>query len=311
MLFLSKGGNFMEQSPGQGKYYAFALITVLLWSTSAASVKSLTAGLSSLCVLGYSSLAASLVLLMLLALRGQTKLLGRYGPREYGTLAGLGFLGMFLYSFLYYTGIDRLTSQEACILNYLWPVMIVLFSCLILKEPLTGRKAAAIGLSFSGVLVIALFDLIAGGGALTGDYPGVGACVLAAVCYGLFCVLNKKAALDQTVGQIVFWGVTCLCAFALCALRGELVLPALPQWGGIVWLGVMVDGLPYLMWAVALNGAEDTARIANLAYLTPILSVTILAVTLGESLSPAYLIALGLILAGIVIQLTGKRRKPA
>ena len=301
----------MEQPSGQRKYYAFALVTVLLWSTSAASVKSLTAGLSSLCVLGYSSLTASLVLLLLLVLRGQTGLLGQYGVRAYGALAGLGFLGMFLYSFLYYTGIRRLTSQEACILNYLWPVMIVLFSCLILKEPLTGRKAAAIGLSFSGVLVIALFDLIAGGGALTGDYLGIGACVLAAVCYGLFCVLNKKAALDQTVGQIVFWGITCLCAFALCGARGELVLPGLSQWRGIAWLGIMVDGLPYLMWAMALNGAEDTARIANLAYLTPILSVTISAAALGESLSPAYLIALGLILAGIVIQLTGRREKKA
>jgi drug/metabolite transporter (DMT)-like permease len=302
----------MEPSPPkQGRYYVYALITVLLWSTSASAVKTLTAGLSSLCVLGYSSLAAALVLLLLLVLRRQTGLLKRYGPREYATLAALGFLGMFLYSALYYTGIDRLTSQEACILNYLWPVMIVLFSCLILKEPLTWRKGLAIGLSFSGVLVIALFDLIAGGGALTGDYPGMGACVLAAVCYGLFCVLNKKRGLDQTVGQIVFWGTTCLCAFALCAVRGELVLPAPAQWKGIAWLGVMVDGLPYLMWAVALNGAEDTARIANLAYLTPILSVLFSAVTLGESLSPAYLIALGLILAGILVQILGKDHRRA
>lgn len=300
----------MDRPSGQGRYYAYAFVTVLLWSTSAASVKTLTAGLSGLCVLAYSSLTAVLVLLLLLVLRGQTRLLRRYGLREYGTLAGLGFLGMFLYSFLYYTGISRLTSQEACILNYLWPVMIVLFSCLILKEPLTGRKGLAIGLSFSGVLVITLFDLAAGGGALTGDCLGMGACVLAAVCYGLFCVLNKKAGLDQTVGQIVFWSVACLCAFALCALRGELALPGLPQWGGIAWLGVMVDGLPYLMWAMALNGAEDTARIANLAYLTPILSVTVSAAALGESLSPAYLIALGLILSGIVIQLTGKKKDP-
>ena len=301
----------MDQPTKQGRYYAFALITVLLWSTSAASVKTLTEGLSGLCVLCFSSLVAAAFLLLLLVLRGQVRLLGRYGPREYGALAGLGFLGMFLYSALYYTGIHRLTSQEACILNYLWPVMIVLFSCLILKEPLTGRKAAAIALSFSGVLVIALFDLAAGGGALTGDCLGMGACVLAAVCYGLFCVLNKKAGLDQTVGQIVFWSVTCLCALALCLARGELVLPSLSQWGGVAWLGVMVDGLPYLLWAVALNGAEDTARIANLAYLTPILSVTVSAAALGESLSPAYLIALGLILAGIAVQILGKDRKSA
>ncbi len=74
----------------------------------------------------------------------------------------------------------------------------------------------------------------------------------------------------------------------------------------MVWLGVAVDGLPYLLWAIALNGVENTARIANLAYLTPILSVILSAAVLGEILAPAYLIALALILLGIVIQMAGR-----
>ena len=286
----------------EGKYYGFALVTVLLWSTAATSVKSLTGSLPAQCVLGYSSLFAALFLLLLLLVRGQGSRLGACGLRTYGKLAGLGFLGMFLYSALYYCGIDRLTAQEACILNYLWPVMIVVFSCLILKEPFTARKAGAVALSFSGVLVIALWGLAQEGGSFSGDFRGIAACVLAAVCYGLFCVLNKRLDPDQTVGMVVFWGVTCLCAFGLCLINGELVLPTPPQLGGMVWLGIAVHGLPYLLWAVALNGVENTARIANFAYLTPILSVIVSALALGESLSPAYLIALLLILAGIVIQ---------
>jgi len=296
----------MHHLSGEGRYYAFALVTVLLWSTSASIVKSLTRGLPSPLVLLYSALFATLFLLVLLLLRGQAGRMRQYGPRQYGILALLGLLGMFLYSSLYYFGIHRLSAQEACILNYLWPVTVVLFSCLILKEPLTGRKGAAIALSFSGVLVIAGFDLTAGGGTLSGDWPGIAACVGAAVSYGLFSVWNKKLAPDQTVGMIVFWGTCCVCAFALSALRGTLVLPTLPQLGGMVWLGVAVDGLPYLLWAIALNGVENTARIANLAYLTPILSVILSAAALGEILAPAYLIALALILLGIVIQMAGR-----
>ena len=107
--------------------------------------------------------------------------------------------------------------------------------------------------------------------------------------------------------MIVFWGVTALFALALCLLRGELARPSLSQLGGIAWLGAAVHGIPYLLWAVALNGADNTARIANLAYLTPILSVLLSALTLGERLSPAYLIALLLILAGIGVQIGGSR----
>ena len=299
----------MGASRQEGKYYGFALVTVLLWSTAASMVKTLTDSLPSLCILGYTSLFASLFLLLLLLVRGQLGKLREYSAREYGQLVGLGLLGMFLYSALYYFGIDRMTAQEACILNYLWPVMIVVFSCLILKEPFTGRKAGAVALSFSGVLVIALWGLAQEGADFSGDFPGIAACVLAAVCYGLFCVLNKKLGLDQTVGMIVFWGITCLCSFGYCLVRGQLVLPTLPQLGGAVWLGIMVDGLPYLLWAVALNGVKNTARIANLAYLTPILSVIVSAAALGEALSPAYLIALLLILAGIVIQNLPEGRK--
>jgi len=299
----------MNESRREGRYYLFALVTVVLWSTSASSVKTLTEGLSSLCVLGYSSLFASVFLLLLLFLRGQAGCLRTYGIREYGTLAGLGFLGMFLYSALYYCGIDRLSSQEACILNYLWPMMIVVFSCLILKEPFTGRKAGAVALSFSGVLLVALWGLFQGKGMFSGDGVGMVACVLAAMCYGLFCVLNKKMNLDQASGMAVFWGVTCVCAFLLCLIKGQMAVPSLAQLGGMIWLGIAVHGVPYLLWAIALNGVGNTARIADLAYLTPVLSVVISAVALGESLSPVYLIALILILGGIMLQIPGGEKR--
>ena len=56
----------MGASRQEGKYYVFALVTVLLWSTAASMVKSLTDSLPSLCILGYTSLFASLFLLLLL-----------------------------------------------------------------------------------------------------------------------------------------------------------------------------------------------------------------------------------------------------
>ena len=126
-----------------------------------------------------------------------------YDVRGYAAMAGLGFLGIFLYSGLYYHGLSQLTSQEACILNYLWPMMIVLFSALLLGEKVTVRTAAALLLSFSGVVVLTL----GGEGHAEGDtLLGTAACVTAALCYGLFCVLNKRQNMDQTVMMVMAWG---------------------------------------------------------------------------------------------------------
>ena len=74
------------------------------------------------------------------------------------------------------------------------------------------------------------------------------------------------------------------------------------QWIGILWLGVIVDALAYLLWALALKGADNTAKIANLAYLTPFLSLIVSAIVLNEEITIRAVIALVFIVGGILLQ---------
>ena len=97
--------------------YLYAVSSILIWSTMAAVVKLLLAGLPSLEALAVSSFFAFLLLLAI-NLRGGAQTMRRWPPRDYLTAAALGFVGLFLYSALYYYGLSQLSSQEACILNY-------------------------------------------------------------------------------------------------------------------------------------------------------------------------------------------------
>ena len=45
-------------------------------------------------------------------------------------------------------------ASQAFIINYLWPIMTVIFACIILKEKITFRKMLAIILSFAGVIIV-------------------------------------------------------------------------------------------------------------------------------------------------------------
>ena len=180
----------------QGRVYFYAISAVVIWSTTAALVKSLLTAIPTFEALFLSTLAASLFLLVVQLVRDGGRIFRTYDVRGYMSMAGLGFLGLFLYSGLYYYGLSQLTSQEACLLNYLWPMMIVLFAALLLGERITLRTAAALLLSFSGVVVLTL----GGEGSAEGTgLLGTVACLLAALCYGLFCVLNKRRNIDQTV----------------------------------------------------------------------------------------------------------------
>ena len=284
---------------GQRRVYFYAVSAVVIWSTTAALVKSLLTAIPTYEALFLSTLAASLFLLVVQLVRDGGRIFRTYDIRGYAAMAGLGFLGLFLYSGLYYYGLSQLTSQEACILNFLWPMMIVLFAALLLGERITLRTAVALLLSFSGVVVLTL----GGEGSAEGNgMLGAAACILAALCYGLFCVLNKRRNIDQTVMMIMAWGTTAVCSLPVTLLMEEWVTPMWTQWLGLLWLGVFIDAVGYLWWAMALQGARNSAMVANLAYFVPLLSLVVSAAALGEEMSGAAFGALILIMGGILLQ---------
>lgn len=288
------------------KNYIYALTAVLFWSTISALVKWLMSGIPNMETLSISTFFAFLCLLVMNTANGTIKILKNFSFREYMIMAGLGFIGLFLYSVLYYYGLSQLSSQEACIVNYIWPIMLVLFSCPILKEKLTVVKAAAMGCSFLGILILSAGS---SGGAYGNEKLGILSCVTAAAFYGLFSVLNKKADLDQNVTMMVIWLTASVCSL-LSGLLTETWIPIRGvQWAGLLWLGIAVDAIAYLLWALALKTAKDTASIANLAYLTPILSVIVSAVFLKEKIQPRAVAALALILGSILFQGFAECRK--
>ena len=288
------------------KSYLYASITVLIWATLATVVKIILSDIPNFEALTISSVFAFVFLLIMNIINGSFKELKHYRLKDYLMMSGLGFLGLFLYSALYYYGISALSSQEACILNYLWPLMIVVFACILLKEKLTARKLIAMGMSFAGIVVLTVGT---GGAASSGNRLwGIVACVTAAVCYGLFSVLNKKHSLNQNITMMWIWLTVSVCSL-VSGMIFEKWQPIVGiQWLGLGWLGVVVNAVAYLLWAIALKNAEDSAKVANLAYLVPFLSIVLSSVVLKEQITVNMVIAVVLIVGGILLQSIRFRR---
>ena len=100
----------------------------------------------------------------------------------------------------------------------------------------------------------------------------------------------------------VLWFAVAVCSAALGLMTEEWKPIEGMQWLGIIWLGVVIDAVAYLLWALALQGVENTAKIANLAYLTPFLSLVVSAVVLKEQVQMRALVALVFIVGGILLQ---------
>lgn len=286
--------------------YLCAGIAILLWSTIAAAAKLLQSSLDSMQILAGASLLAFVFLFFVCLFTGRLRELRRLRAKDWPILFGVGLLGTFVYNLFLYLGIERMQASQAFIINYLWPVLIVLFACLILKEPLTARKLLAIGLSFLGVVIVTA------GGDLLHIEPqtlsGALFCVGAAVSYGLFSVLNKRLHYEKYTSMMLFYAFSAVLSFGWLAVRGGWFAPDLPQLAGLVWTGVGTYAIPYTAWALALDRG-DTAKISNLAYITPLLSLVWTALLLHEPLSPYSVLGLVFILAGVLIQLRDRTKK--
>lgn len=184
--------------------------------------------------------------------------------------------------------------------------MIVVFACVILKEKITAKKITALIMSFAGIVVLSLGSASASENKLF----GIIACIAAAVCYGLFSVLNKKHNLNQSITMMWFWLIVAICSLFAGLLFEKWQEISGVQFIGIAWLGIVVNAIAYLLWAIALKNADDSAKIANLAYLVPFLSIIISAVVLKEQMSINTVIAAALIVGGIILQAVNIK-KPA
>ena len=91
-----------------------------------------------------------------------------------------------------------------------------------------------------------------------------------------------------------------------CWLTGEFdQLSSGIAWQGVVggiYVGWVEMGLAFVFWLFAMKRAENTAKIANLVFISPFLSLILIAVFLGEQILASTLIGLGFIVLGLAVQ---------
>lgn len=285
------------------KAYLYAATSILLWSTMPTISKILLNKLNSFQVLCVSSLFAALFLLIANLVTGNIKRLKEYKAKDYLISVLIGLPGMFFYYVFFYTGTSLMPASQAFIINYLWPMMSVVFACIILKEKMTKRKLLAIVISFIGVAVVAGTDMAA-----LNMKTVVGAlfCVAGAVSYGIFSALNQKYKYEKRVSMMIFLFVTFILTLIINAATGKVPDLSGFELLGIGWNGVFSIGIATTSWQLALECGE-TAKISNLAYMTPFVSLIWTSIFLDEKITLFSVLGLVIIIFGIFVQMKDKK----
>lgn len=287
------------------KQYIYAFFAILCWSSIATISKLLLGSLDSMQITFLSSCFAFLYLLAANIFKGNMKLFKSFKPLDYLKMSGIGILGIFIYHLFLYMGIDRMDASQAFIINYLWPIMAVVSACFLLGEKMTARKTVAILLSFAGVIIVTANGNLLSIGKDT--LTGAAFCVIAAVSYGLFTALNKKVEYDKYFSMMIFYFAAMVVGLIyIIATKGSIRLDFV-QTVGLAWMGIFTNAIAFTFWAIALK-IGDTAKISNLAYITPFLSLVWTTLVLKEPFNINSLLGLGVIVLGIFIQLSDKKK---
>ena len=289
--------------------YIYAGVTIFMWSTIAVVSKLLLGHFNNFQVLWASSFFGSVMLVILNIASGIIKQLKNFRFKDYMTIILSGLPGTFLYYVFYYAGTDILPSaSQAFIINYLWPIMSVVFACLINKEQMTFRKGIAIVVSFVGIAIVSMKDLMnPEASTISVTLTGSLMCALGAVSYGLFTALTNRFNYEKSLMMMLSFSATFVITTVINGVRGDLFIPTGAEILGFIWNGSFVMALASTAWAIALH-MGDTAKISNLAYITPFLSLIWIMLVLKEPLSIFSILGLIVIVGGILIQLKDKKQ---
>ena len=283
-----------------GRAWLYALSAVLLWSTVASIFKLTLRHVDFVHLLLISSWTAFLALFLVLAAQGKVSLLCRLTGRELLYSAGLGALNPYVYYLVLFKAYSLIPAQEALALNYTWPVVLVLLSVPLLGQRIGPGSVVAILVSFSGVVLIATRGDL---GTLGVSHPfGASLALGSSLVWALFWIFNLRDRRDPVLKLFLSFGFGSLFILATVLLGEGIRIPNWPGFLGGIYSGLFEMGLTFLLWLKALELARTTARVSNLVFLSPFLSLVLIRVLVGEAILPSTLAGLVLIVCGILLQ---------
>ena len=287
----------------QTRAYLYALSAIAFWSTVASAFKLSLAETGVIELLLVASLTSFVSIVAVTVYRGLLPQLREWTRKEWLSSALLGLLNPFLYYLVLFRAYDLLPAQEAQPLNYTWPIVLVLLSVLILRQPIRGRSVVAMLISFSGVAVISTRGDILG--MRFTDIEGVVLAVGSSLIWSLYWIFTMRSSADPLLKLGVNFLFGSIYVAILAITTGAIRTLNLHGAFGGVYVGLFEMGVTFMLWRQALALSTTTARIGNLVFLSPFLSLIVIHFAVGEEIYPSTIVGLALIVGGIVLQKIG------
>lgn len=284
----------------QSKAYSLALISIAFWSTMGTAFKLTLNFLNPGMLLLIATFTAFIFLGIVVLIKRKLTILKAITLKQAINSALMGLFNPFLYYLVLFEAYNRIPAQEGVALNYIWPVILVIFSIIFLKQHITLLSFVAIIISFFGTVVIALH------GNFTefkfSNTTGVALAIGSAFFWASFWIINMKDPREAIVKMFVNFAFGAIYILCWNIYKNNIIIPPVNGLAGAIYIGIFEMGLTFVLWLTALKLSTHTARVSNLVFISPFISLMLVSFFVGEKILPSTVIGLGIIVSGIVIQ---------
>ncbi|WP_418118211.1 DMT family transporter [Variovorax sp. 350MFTsu5.1] len=271
---------------------AYALIAIALWTTLA-SLGTALSHLPPFLLTGLALIIGS-VPSWPLVLRDRTA--WKVPPR---TLA-LGIYGLFGYHFLLFIALRYAPPVEANLVNYLWPLLMVVLAPVLLPGVSLRPLHLVAGLLGFGGAAAAILGAGGGGAASAAGYWGFVPALASAFVWASYSLWTKRVPAFPTSAIGLFGLVSGALALACHAVLEPSVSLTARDWLLLALCGLGPLGAAFFVWDMALKRG-DARQIGILSYITPLGSTALLLLVTGRPLTWTIALAAWLIISAAIM----------
>jgi drug/metabolite transporter (DMT)-like permease len=221
----------------------------------------------------------------------------------------IGTCGLFGYHALYFVALRLAPPAEAGLLNYLWPLLIVLLSSLLPGERLRLHHVVGALLGLLGTVLLLAGNLSLA--ATSAQLAGFAAALAAAFVWAGYSVLSRSLKDVPSDAVVRNCATAAMLAFAVHCCAEDTVWPSGPlAWAAIVALGIGPVGAAFFAWDIGMKRG-DIRVLGAASYATPLLSTGCLIAAGFAQASANIAVAAALIAGGGLIAAKDMVRKRA
>jgi drug/metabolite transporter (DMT)-like permease len=286
----------------QSKGYLLVLAAGSLWGTIGLFATLLSnMGMSAGPVAFFRVLSASIMLALILLVKGRGVSLFRVSRRGLISCMLVGFISQALYNVCYMNTIEQGGMATAAVFLYTSPVYVALISRVFFHEPLTRNKIIAIIINIAGcILTVTGGDFsdmkISGFGIIMG--------IMAGFTYALLPILSRTGADDEDPFSAAFYGQAfgaLLLFFLIRPYNGIGTAFTLPMLLVFIGFGIVPSAMGYIVYYAGLSRITETSIVPVLASVETVVAALIGLIVFGQALSITKIVGIALVLISIAI----------